>query len=187
MRREVVIGPYILCVILFTLIMFTYCKKQEPIDIPEPEPTKVVSVSKTVEVQEIKLVQEETTQIETQQDSTIEYTTNNDISTNEGDTTWYITAYCPCSICCGQYAATNIRYDENGNEYHVGASGGRLIAGYSVASSLPFGTKVVIEGLGEVCVSDRGVSGNHLDLYFDTHEQALQFATGRYSGHIIGG
>lgn len=184
MRRENVIGPYILCVILCTLIIFDYCKIQTPVEVLEPEIATVAIRQPVVDIYEA--VFEEETTIETTKDSTIEYTTEyNDISAQ--GSTWYITAYCPCSICCGQYANSNIRYDENGNVYHVGASGSTLIAGYSVASSLPFGTKIYIEGVGEVCVTDRGVSGNHLDLYFDTHEQALQFGTGTYNGYIIGG
>ena len=191
MRREYVIWPYIICVVIFTIFMYNYCKiEPKKVNILDQKVIEEVTLDEkeetTIESTTIVVTQPMTT-IETTKDSTIEYTTEyNDIS-NQGSTSWYITAYCPCSICCGVYANSNTRYDENGNVYHVGASGATLIAGYSVASSLPFGTKIYIEGIGEVCVTDRGVSGNHLDLYFDTHEQALQFGTGRYNGYIIGG
>lgn len=198
MRREKVIGPYILCVIFFICIMHKYIIVREPVIIPEFEATAVVEEI-TIDIPE-PTTEEETT-IETTKDNTIIYSTENTtsqttnttkVSTTSQDNSskggvWYVTAYCPCSKCCGKYANSNTRYDENGNEYHVGASGSTLIAGYSVASNLPFGTKIYLEGIGEVCVTDRGVRGNHLDLYFNTHADALAFRTGRYSGYIIGG
>ena len=51
-----------------------------------------------------------------------------------------ITAYCPCEVCCGKHASNR----PNGIVY--GASGEKLIEGVSVASPLPFGTKVLIDG-----------------------------------------
>ena len=44
-------------------------------------------------------------------------------------------------------------------------------------SSIPFGTKVYIDGVGERIVQDRGgaITGNRIDLYFDSHEKALEF------------
>lgn len=188
MRREKVIGPYILCVIFFICIMHKYIIIREPVTIPEFEATAVVE-GITIDIPETTT--EEETTIETTKDNTI-YSTENTTSQTTKDVSnkgsvWYVTAYCPCSKCCGKYANSNTRYDEDGNEYHVGASGSTLIAGYSVASNLPFGTKIYLEGIGEVCVTDRGVRGNHLDLYFNTHADALAFRTGRYSGYIIGG
>ena len=41
---------------------------------------------------------------------------------------------------------------------------------------LPFGTIVEINGI-EYTVEDIGgaIKGNHIDIFFDTHEEALQF------------
>lgn len=43
--------------------------------------------------------------------------------------------------------------------------------------SMPFGTKIYIDGVGERIVQDRGgaIKGNKIDLYFDSHEKALEF------------
>ena len=88
------------------------------------------------------------------------------------------TAYCGCSKCCGSYAA-NRNYDEEGNQIILTASGRRAIAKYSLAmdKKYKFGTKVYIEGVGICEVMDRGgaVKGNVIDIYFDTHEEALNW------------
>ena len=66
----------------------------------------------------------------------------------------------PC--CCGEYA----------NGYT--ASGEPAIVGWTVANgSLPFGTKVLIDGQ-EYCVTDRGVDGDQFDVLVSSHEEALQ-------------
>ena len=84
--------------------------------------------------------------------------------------TWVVTGYCHCEICCGVYAKTQ-------GEVIRGASGNELISGYSCASSLPFGTILEVQfsdGHKELKrVDDRGTSGNHLDLYYSTHAEAL--------------
>lgn len=99
---------------------------------------------------------------------------------------WTITAYCSCSKCCGQYAK-NRPVDKDGIEIIKGASGRRLVAKYSVASDLPFGTKIDISGFGVVEVMDRGgaVHGNHLDLFFSNHAQALQWGKRTMYGYIM--
>lgn len=76
------------------------------------------------------------------------------------------TAYCPCAQCCGK---------TNG----ITASGTKATAGRTVAmsSSYSFGTKVEIQGLGTYVVEDRGgaIQSNRIDIYFDTHQEALNF------------
>lgn len=72
-----------------------------------------------------------------------------------------ITYYCPCEKCCGKWAGGNT------------ASGTTPIAGRTVAmSGLPFGTKVEING-HTYTVEDRGVSGNAVDIFVDSHSEAL--------------
>lgn len=92
-----------------------------------------------------------------------------------------ITAYCGCSQCCGIYATSNP------NKY--GASGDLLYSGYSVASDyFPFGTTLHIEGYGNVRVSDRFGSGkgrSRLDLYFDSHYEALNWGRRTYKAKVI--
>ena len=91
-----------------------------------------------------------------------------------------ITAYCPCEKCCG-YWATVRPADENGEPIVYTASGKIAVQGVTVAadtSILPFGTVLVIDG-HEYTVQDRGgmVKGNHIDIYFDSHEAAKEWGT----------
>ena len=81
-----------------------------------------------------------------------------------------LTAYCPCPICCGVYSNM---------ENPTTASGTRATAGRTIAadtSVLPFGTEVVINGQ-VYTVEDRGgaIQGNRIDVYFNSHQDALQF------------
>ena len=80
---------------------------------------------------------------------------------------FYITAYCGCKKCSGGHNKT--------------ASGTTPTQGRTIAadtSVLPFGTQVVIDGV-VYTVEDRGsgVCGNHIDIFFATHEDALAFGS----------
>lgn len=81
-----------------------------------------------------------------------------------------VTAYCACSSCCGKSDG-------------VTASGTQATAGRTIAADtnvLPFGTKVKINGI-IYTVEDRGgaIKGNRIDIYFDSHEEALAFGRQR--------
>jgi len=87
-------------------------------------------------------------------------------------------AYCPCEICCEQWAGIPVssgkRKTASGHTIHVGD---KFVA---APSNYPFGTEMAIEGYvgGQVVkVEDVGgaIKGNKLDLYFDTHKEALQY------------
>lgn len=84
---------------------------------------------------------------------------------SNGGTTYKITAYCPCSKCCGK---------TNG----ITASGTKATAGRTVAASskFAFGTKLNIGG-HIYTVEDRGgaIKGNKIDIFVSTHAQALQW------------
>lgn len=73
-----------------------------------------------------------------------------------------ISAYCPCKKCC-------LKSDG------ITASGTQATAGRTAAmNGVPFGTKIVIDG-HEYTVEDRGggLGSKIIDIYFDTHEEAL--------------
>ena len=75
------------------------------------------------------------------------------------------TAYCGCSKCCGKSDG-------------ITASGTVATEGRTVAapSSLAFGTEIIINGHTYV-VEDRGgsINGNRIDIYFDSHQEALNY------------
>lgn len=83
--------------------------------------------------------------------------------------TYSLTAYCACINCCGKTDA-------------ITASGTVATAGRTVAcNSLPFGTVIEIEGYGTYVVEDRGgMGGNVIDIFFNDHQEAINF--GRHSG-----
>lgn len=92
--------------------------------------------------------------------------------------TFKLTAYCGCDKCCNQYA-TNRPVDENGNEIVYGSIGRVLTQGKSIAvdpNVIPYDTKVVING-NEYIAHDTGgaIKGNRIDVYFENHQDALDF------------
>lgn len=76
-----------------------------------------------------------------------------------------LTAYCSCAKCCGKTDG-------------ITASGTHVTAGRTIAApkTFAFGTKIMING-HVYTVEDRGgaIQGNRIDIYFDTHEEALKF------------
>lgn len=97
---------------------------------------------------------------------------------------WRVTCYCSCAQCCGKYAL-NRPTDENGNEIVYGAYGTQLRAGVSCASSATFppGTRLYLEGYGEVIVEDKTADwiqdrydGEIVDIYVNTHEDAYSIS-----------
>ena len=78
-------------------------------------------------------------------------------------------AYCSCRKCCGEFA------DGITAAGHLIRPGDRFAA---APPGIPFGTMILVPGYNggrPVPVLDRGgaIAGNKLDLYFDTHEEAL--------------
>ena len=104
-------------------------------------------------------------------------------NTNKLIGTFYVTAYCSCEECCGEWASKRPK-DENGNDIVLGSSGRRLISNYSVAvdpSIIPLGSIIYIGGK-EYRADDVGgaIQGNRIDVYIDNHDSALEFGIGNY-------
>lgn len=80
-----------------------------------------------------------------------------------------ITGYCACEICCGIHSDG------------ITASGKKATQGKTIAvdtNVIPLGKKVVIEGFNTVFeAQDTGsaIKENIIDVYFESHEKALQF------------
>lgn len=89
-----------------------------------------------------------------------------------------LTAYCGCSKCCGKWGE-NRPLDENGKPIVYTANRSIAKEGVTIAADiniLPYGTKVIIDG-HEYIVQDKGgvINGNRIDIYFESHQDALNF------------
>jgi len=82
-----------------------------------------------------------------------------------------VTAYCPCQKCCGEYSDG------------MTACGHRIHPGDAFAAAdrqYPFGTEMIVAGYNNdqpIKVLDRGgaIRGDRLDVFFPSHEEALQW------------
>ena len=94
----------------------------------------------------------------------------------------WVTAYCPCTICCGPYA--------NG----ITASGKKATAKHTIAVDaynpiVPMGTKVIIEGT-EYTVEDTGDLnhyGNDFDIFYARHDDCLQWGRKNVEAYLADG
>lgn len=89
-----------------------------------------------------------------------------------------LTAYCPCSKCCDNWGE-NRPVDEDGKQIVYTANQSIAQEGITIAadiSVLPYNTRVIIDG-HEYIVQDRGgaIKGNRIDVYFESHQEALNF------------
>ena len=77
-----------------------------------------------------------------------------------------ISAYCHCSKCCGK---------SNG----ITATGTKVTANRTIAVDpkvIPLGSKVIIDGQTYVAEDTGGnIKGNKIDIYFSTHQEALNW------------
>jgi 3D (Asp-Asp-Asp) domain-containing protein len=95
---------------------------------------------------------------------------------NEGDTSWdvilmRVTAYCWCSKCCGKHSDG---ITANGHRIRLGDT---FVAADKMYS---FGTEMVVPGYNNsqsIKVLDRGraIRGNRLDVFFNSHQKALDW------------
>jgi 3D (Asp-Asp-Asp) domain-containing protein len=95
------------------------------------------------------------------------------------------TGYCKCKQCCGWkrtwYGKPVVKGSRQRKEVGVTATGSKARPGTIAAdtSRYPFGTVMYIPGYGYGRVEDRGsaVKGEHIDLYFKKHKQALRWGS----------
>ena len=85
-----------------------------------------------------------------------------------------LTSYCPCSICCDQYAASPIG--------KTGSIGVGVYEGITFAvdpNVIPYGSKLYIEDVGVGIATDCGgaIKGNRIDVYIPNHQRAREFGT----------
>ena len=149
---------FIAGVLIFAFVMFlnvAFCEKPKIEEIETTEEVTTVEIPTEIKQAEVRIV-EPTTEIIT------EPTTQKAKKT----ITMIVTAYCSCKKCCGKTDG-------------ITASGVKAKQGVTVAADtrvFPFGTKIVIDG-HTYTVQDRGgaINGNRIDIYFDSHQAALNF------------
>lgn len=78
-----------------------------------------------------------------------------------------VTGYCSCSLCCGEKEEKMTKSETVPKAAHTIAAD---------PSVIPLGTRIVIDDVSYV-VEDTGkaIKGNRLDIYFDTHEEAVRY------------
>lgn len=97
-----------------------------------------------------------------------------------------VTGYCRCGQCTGWHrnwfgrpVFSGGRLKGRRKEVGITASGARARVGTIAAdtSRYPFGTIMYVPGYGYGRVEDRGgaIKGEHIDLYFRSHRQALRW------------
>jgi 3D (Asp-Asp-Asp) domain-containing protein len=98
--------------------------------------------------------------------------------------TMLVTGYCHCGKCCGWHRNWLLRpvYSSGtlkGKPKKVGqTASGRMAHHGTIAADTnryPFGTIMHVPGYGYGRVEDRGggIRGDHIDIYFPSHKQAL--------------
>ena len=101
-----------------------------------------------------------------------------------------LTAYCSCEKCCGEWALNRPK-DENGKDIVYGSTGTILVAGTSIAtdpSVIPYGSQIEINGHTYTAHDTGGaIKGNRIDVYFDNHQDALNFGVQYPEVFLIGG
>ena len=134
-------------VALVVLLIFTIpvCVITEKISAQAIEPVEVSEVSEPIVEQEYTTAVAEREYIEV---------------------TATLTAYCPCVKCCGKSDG-------------ITASGTQATAGRTVAVDtrlIPYGTEISIDGKTYIAEDCGGkVKGYTIDVFFDSHEEALNF------------
>lgn len=93
------------------------------------------------------------------------------------------TAYCSCYQCCAPYDGTTTASGTSPRAYHTIAA----------SKSYSFGTKVYIPYFenaangGMFVVEDRGgaITGNRIDIYFNSHAEALRFGRRTLTMYVL--
>lgn len=90
-----------------------------------------------------------------------------------------VTGYCPCKICCGEWA--------DGLTFTGDIAGYGCVAIDPDAGILRMGQRVYIEGYGYGVCNDIGgaIKGWEADVCFNTHEEALKWGVQLVKVYVI--
>jgi 3D (Asp-Asp-Asp) domain-containing protein len=102
-----------------------------------------------------------------------------------------VTAYCACGKCCAWkrsiWSCWLVPVHSSGpfkgerKKVGITADGTRAKKGVIAAdiSKYPYGTSMYVPGYGWGVVHDRGreIKGNHIDVFFESHDDAMKWGT----------
>ena len=160
----------IIIFIAIIVILITNTTTTKEAEISNPITTEESQVDETV-AQEEPQKQVETPQTPTQPSETVPIpeSKSEPVQTTDGYInlgSFKISAYCHCSKCCGK---------SNG----ITATGTEVTANRTIAvdpNVIPLGSKVIIDGHTYVAEDTGGaIKGNKIDMYFATHQEALNW------------
>ena len=177
MKTMQIIAVTMLCTSILWVRLISVYGISEEVNIEQVSVVETTTETTTEATTEATTVTEVTTEVKTEETTvyvapttTREMTTEiplttikfEDIPEYEELGTYKLTAYCACSSCCGKSDG-------------ITASGTKAQAGRTVAAKgIPFGTELYINGDTYV-VEDRGVGEGVIDIYFDSHSDAMNF------------
>lgn len=173
-RRKFEIGIFAVIVSIAIVSIFsllTYFRSEE-MEVIEPTPP--------VEIKAVPIIVKPTPQSVTPPAEEVFTDTNNEetpvierISLGE----FRITAYCPCSKCCGKWA--------DGITY----TGTWATENYTIAvdpSVIPLGSTVEINGVEYVAEDIGGaIKKNRIDIFFESHKAALEWGVQYHDVYLI--
>lgn len=180
----IIIAILLIILTLALLIQFFHKNEEDLLIIPDKIYTSKLSRNGppetfgTIEFKEITTI----AYTERPKEVTISKKSANTDATSEW-ITFNITAYCPCTKCCGQWGVSDPEKSKT-------ATGVKPVQGRTIAadwSYYPAGTVIEFEGLGKYVVEDKGggIKGNKIDMYFTDHQTALKFGRQQLKGRII--
>ena len=133
---------------------------------PNSEPINVAEVESEVEAE----IEVENVPVSENQPTT------QTVETNKNLGTFKISAYCHCSQCCGKSDG-------------ITATGTKVTANRTIAVDprvIPLGSQVMIDGNIYVAEDTGGnIKGNRIDMYFPTHQEALNWGIRYKEASII--
>jgi 3D (Asp-Asp-Asp) domain-containing protein len=89
-------------------------------------------------------------------------------------TEFLVTAYCACILCTG-------------NTHGITKSGFPVRPGIAACDKKLLNRHIWIEGLGVFSCKDTGrlIKGHHIDIYIESHQEALKFGKKKINGRIL--
>ena len=144
------------------------CSVEKPVAPTAPiEPTETTVTTEPVETTEPSATTESTV-----------ITEPTEVADNTYLGEFKLTAYCPCAACNGKWAGG------------ITSTGVMAKAGRTIAvdpTVIPYGTEVIINGHTYVAEDCGGsIKGNRIDVYFDSHSDALDFGVQYADIYIVG-